>query len=161
LRAPLAASRSPLARRLGHAAGGARPAQRCGASGGSSMTRALRGRHRHVVGLLAIALPAGLLAAIAARPALPAEPRHGLGAPRAEDLPPFDGRTRAAVRLFGSASNAPVRVAVRIASPDATARETSRGRLELQLESEVPQPELLAYWAPATPGPLAARADDL
>ena len=67
-----------------------------------------------------------------------------------------------AARLVGNVSDGPVRVTVRLASPHLAAGETSsRMRLELQLESEVPQPELLAYWAPATPGRLAGRSDDL
>ncbi|HZR84943.1 MAG TPA: hypothetical protein VFD92_27860 [Candidatus Binatia bacterium] len=122
------------------------------------MTRALRLRHRRVVALLAIALPAAVVAAVAARPAPPVQGRDPVGEPPAEPSASVAAGAPAAV---ASAGEGPLRLAARVVPADARAPEPSPARLEVDVRGDVAQPELLAYWAPVAPGAIVPRDRDL
>jgi hypothetical protein len=116
------------------------------------VTRTLRARHRHAVGALAATLPLAVALALAVRPQTPSTA-----------LPPELGETDAPIArplwqaTFGDGGSLRVRATLGSPeSPDGTGtstRPSARERiLELEAQSGVGQPELLAYWAAAHPG---------
>lgn len=102
------------------------------------MTRALRRRHRRAAGLLAIAVPAGIAAALAARPAPPMPAVLGIAA--LDAVPPARGR----MLWEGRTGDAALGIRAQIGTASGSATPTT---LDVAVRSDVGQPETLAYWS--------------
>lgn len=102
------------------------------------MTRALRRTHRRVVTTLALALPAAIAVALAARPTPPAPAALGV---RALDTP---AAPLLEAHWEGRAGDPSLALVARLGALDAQATMPA---LDLDVRSDQGQPETLAYWS--------------